>query len=184
MLKRCSHRELVLGRIAALVKGFVRTVSMARGLSEAAATAAGGKIFTFGSYRLGVHAPGSDIDALCVVPKHVSREDFFDIFEPMLKKEDGVTEVSVRALFLYCLVLTFCVQGVPDAYVPVIKAKVSGIPLDFLMARLALSSIPDDLSLRDDTLLRNLDERCVRSLGGVTYTSFPLDSLSHPQALA
>lgn len=34
------------------------------------------------------------------------------------------------------------------------------------MARLALSSIPDDLSLQDDNLLRNLDERCVRSLGG------------------
>jgi hypothetical protein len=34
------------------------------------------------------------------------------------------------------------------------------------MAPLVLSSIPDDLSLRDDNLLRNLDERCVRSLGG------------------
>ena len=53
---------------------------MERGLSEAAANAAGGKIFTFGSYRLGVHAPGSDIDTLCVVPKHVSREDFFETF--------------------------------------------------------------------------------------------------------
>ncbi|KAJ7803660.1 hypothetical protein B0H14DRAFT_3776903 [Mycena olivaceomarginata] len=50
--------------------------------------------------------------------------------------------------------------GVPDAYVPIIKAKISGIPLDLLMARLGLSSIPEDLSLRDDTgtLLRNLDE--------------------------
>jgi poly(A) polymerase len=37
------------------------------------------------------------------------------------------------------------------------------------MARLALSSIPDDLSLQDDNLLRNLDERCVRSLGGTFY---------------
>jgi poly(A) polymerase len=55
---------------------------------------------------------------------------------------------------------------VPEAYVPVIKAEVSGISIDFLMARLALSSIPDDLSLRDDNLLRNLDERCVRSLNG------------------
>jgi poly(A) polymerase len=55
---------------------------------------------------------------------------------------------------------------VPEAYVPIIKTKISGIPLDFLMARLALSSIPDDLSLKDDNLLRNLDERCVRSLGG------------------
>jgi poly(A) polymerase len=57
-------------------------------------------------------------------------------------------------------------QGVPEAYVPIIKAKISDIPLDFIMARLALSSIPDDLSLQDDNLLRNLDERCVRSLGG------------------
>ncbi|KAG2069272.1 Poly(A) polymerase [Suillus decipiens] len=144
------RRETVLGRVAAVVKKFVYEVSLSRGLSEAAANAAGGKIFTFGSYRLGVHGPGSDIDTLCVVPKHVSREDFFEKFEPMLRDVEDATEVS----------------GVPEAYVPIIKTKISGIPLDFLMARLALSSIPDDLSLKDDNLLRNLDERCVRSLGG------------------
>lgn len=49
---------------------------------------------------------------------------------------------------------------------PVIKTKIDGIPLDFLVARLNLSSIPDDLSLQDDNLLQGLDERCVRSLGG------------------
>jgi len=136
------------------VKKFVRTVSLNRGLSEAAANAAGGKIFTFGSYRLGVHGPGTDIDTLCVVPKHVSREDFFDVFEHMLREAEGVTEVS----------------GVPEAYVPIIKTKMSGIPIDFLMARLALSSIPDDLSLQDDNLLRNLDDRCVRSLNGSRVT--------------
>lgn len=86
----------MLGRVAALVKSFVRKVSLMRGLSEAAANAAGGKIFTFGSYRLGVHGPGSDIDTLCVVPKHVVREDFFDIFEQMLRETEGVTECSVR----------------------------------------------------------------------------------------
>jgi poly(A) polymerase len=101
-----TTREIVLGRVAALVKKFVRTVSLSRGLSEAAANAAGGKIFTFGSYRLGVHGPGSDIDTLCVVPKHVSREDFFDVFEAMLKSLDGVTEVSV------CLVIGACWCGV------------------------------------------------------------------------
>ncbi|KAJ7368964.1 poly-A polymerase [Mycena albidolilacea] len=152
--EEARRREIVLGRVASLVKKFVRTVAMSRGLSEATATAAGGKIFTFGSYRLGVHGPGSDIDTLCVVPKHVSRDDFFEVFEPMLIEMEGVSEVS----------------GVPDAYVPIIKAKISGIPLDLLMARLALSSIPEDLSLRDDTLLRNLDERCVRSLGGSRVT--------------
>lgn len=30
--------------------------------------------------------------------------------------------------------------------------------------------MPDDLSLRDDGLLKNLDERCVRSLGGSRVT--------------
>ena len=93
-----SHREIVLGRVAALVKKFVHQVSLSRGLSEAAAQAAGGKIYTFGSYRLGVHGPGTDIDTLCVVPKHVSREDFFDAFEPMLRELEGVTEVAVCRL--------------------------------------------------------------------------------------
>ena len=54
---------------------------------------------------------------------------------------------------------------------PVIKTKIDGIPLDFLVARLNLSSIPDDLSLQDDNLLQGLDERCVRSLGGKPLTS-------------
>lgn len=95
------RREAVLGRVAALVKKFVYQISLKRGLSETAANAAGGKIFTFGSYRLGVHGPGSDIDTLCVVPKHVSREDFFEVFEGMLREMEGVTEVSVSA-FVGC----------------------------------------------------------------------------------
>lgn len=85
----------MLGRISSLVRKFVYKVSMMRGMSEVAANAAGGKIFTYGSYRLGVHSPGSDIDTLCVVPKHVNREDFFDIFEPMLRELEGVSEISV-----------------------------------------------------------------------------------------
>jgi poly(A) polymerase len=91
-------REIVLGRVSALVKQFVKKVALDRGLSETAATTAGGKIFTFGSYRLGVHGPGTDIDTLCVVPKHVSREDFFEVFEPMLKEMDGASEISVSSL--------------------------------------------------------------------------------------
>ena len=99
-------REIVLGRLAGLVKSFVKTVSLARGLSEAVAEAAGGKIFTFGSYRLGVHSAGSEIDVLCVVPKHVSREDLFDVFEGMLRNTEGVTEV-----FVSCSVLPTCVAA-------------------------------------------------------------------------
>ena len=171
LLTSLLSREIVLGRLAALVKSFVKTVSLARGLSETAAETAGGKIFTFGSYRLGVHGPGTDIDTLCVVPKHVTREDFFEVFEGMLRNTEGVTEVSVsypsRPASVGIELTLPLVQGVPDAYVPIIKLKISGIPIDFLMARLALSSIPDDLTLQDDNLLRNLDDRCIRSLGGI-----------------
>ncbi|TIB58475.1 hypothetical protein E3P78_03924, partial [Wallemia ichthyophaga] len=147
-------REKVLALVQSLVKEFVKRVSIRNGMSESLATQAGGKIFTFGSYRLGVNQPGADIDTLCVVPKHVSREDFFDVFEPLLKSRE---EVSVCA-------------GVPDAYVPIIKTTISGIEIDFLVARLALATIPDDLELLDNNLLKNLDERCVRSLNGSRVT--------------
>lgn len=89
------RRELVLGRLASLINKFVRRVSLQCGYSEAAANTAGGKIYTFGSYRLGVHGPGSDIDTLVVVPRHVTREHFFGILEEMLREMEGVTEVSV-----------------------------------------------------------------------------------------
>ena len=72
---------------------------------------AGAKIDTFGSYRLGVHNPGSDIDTLCVAPRHVERVDFFNELVDMLKEQEDVTEL----------------QPVPDAYVPVLKFKFSGI---------------------------------------------------------
>ncbi|TBU41453.1 polymerase [Dichomitus squalens] len=148
--EEAKMREIVLGRLAALIKKFVKRVSLARGLSESAANSAGGKIYTFGSYRLGVHGPGTDIDTLCVVPRHVTREDFFNVLEGMLREMEGVTEVS----------------GVPEAFVPIIKTEISGIPIDLLFAQLSLAAIPDDLDLRDDNLLKNLDERCVRSLNG------------------
>ncbi|KAI0751074.1 polymerase [Daedaleopsis nitida] len=143
-------RELVLGRLASLINKFVRRVSLQCGYSEAAANTAGGKIYTFGSYRLGVHGPGSDIDTLVVVPRHVTREHFFGILEEMLREMEGVTEVS----------------GVPEAYVPIIKTEISGVPIDLLFAQLNLPSIPDDLDLQDDNLLRNLDDQCVRSMNG------------------
>jgi poly(A) polymerase len=59
----------------------------------------------------------------------------------------------------------------PDAFVPVIKAKISGIPLNISMACLALSSIPDNLSLGDDNLLQNLNKKCVRSMDGKLFVA-------------
>lgn len=57
-------------------------------------------------------------------------------------------------------------QAVPDAYVPVINMKFSGVQIDLLFARLALSIIPDDLDLLDEQILKNLDDKSILSLNG------------------
>ncbi|KAB7495539.1 Poly(A) polymerase gamma [Armadillidium nasatum] len=48
--------------------------------------------------------------------------------------------------------------------------KFSSIDVDLLFARLNLSEIPDNIDLSDDEILRNLDEKCVRSLNGFRIT--------------
>ncbi|TPX67639.1 hypothetical protein CcCBS67573_g07418 [Chytriomyces confervae] len=150
--EEAQKREVVLTKLDAIFKEFVRHISQKRSLPDS--IDAGGKIFTFGSYRLGVHGKASDIDTLCVAPKHVQRDDFFTDMVDMLKERKEVTDLS----------------AVTDAYVPVIKFCFSGIEIDLLCARLALPTVPDDLELADDNLLKNLDDRCVRSLNGSRVT--------------
>ncbi|KAI8804867.1 Poly(A) polymerase central domain-containing protein [Cladochytrium replicatum] len=149
-----QKREVVLGKLDMIFKEFVRKVSLARHLPESIANEAGGKIFTFGSYRLGVYTTGSDIDTLCVAPKHVQREDFFDYIYDMLKARPEVTEIT----------------AVQDAFVPVINMVFSDISIDLVFTKLGLASVPDDLQLSDSNLLKNLDERCIRSLNGSRVT--------------
>ncbi|GAB5592210.1 polynucleotide adenylyltransferase [Umbelopsis nana] len=152
--QEARKREIVLGKLNTLTKEFVYRVSKIKGFPESLAREAGGKIFTFGSYRLGVHNAGSDIDCLSVLPRHVERDQFFTIMYDMLKEQKEVTEIT----------------AVEDAYVPVITMHFSGIPIDFVCARLSLARIPDDLELSDNNLLKNLDERCIRSLNGSRVT--------------
>ncbi|KAI9499707.1 Poly(A) polymerase central domain-containing protein [Zychaea mexicana] len=152
--QEAQKRVVVLGKLNKLVKEFVYKVSKMKGFPDSLAREAGGKIFTFGSYRLGVHGAGADIDTLCVVPKHVERDHFFTVMYDMLKERPEVTELT----------------SVPDAYVPVINMHFSGIPIDLLCAPLSIARVPDDLELADNNLLKNVDERCVRSLNGSRVT--------------
>ena len=102
----------------------------------------------------GVHNKGADIDALCVAPRHVHREDYFSTFFEILKKQTEVTDL----------------RAVPEAFVPVIKMQFDGIEIDLTFARLALKEVKDDQALQDPQLLKNLDQKCVRSLNGCRVT--------------
>jgi len=159
----------VLGELQQLAVQFVYNVSISKNMTENMARDAGGKIFTFGSYRLGVYGPGvpfapnshpltsgigSDIDTLVVVPKHVAREDFFNVLEKMLRSRPQVTELA----------------PVPDAFVPIIKFKWDSISIDLIFGRLALPRVSMDLELADSSILKGLDEACLKSLNGPRVT--------------
>uniref|UniRef100_A0A8C1VDB1 polynucleotide adenylyltransferase n=1 Tax=Cyprinus carpio TaxID=7962 RepID=A0A8C1VDB1_CYPCA len=149
-----QRRILVLGKLNTLVQVWIREVSEVKNIPSSVIDNVGGKIFTFGSYRLGVHTKGADIDALCVAPRHVERSDFFSSFYEKLKEQEEVKDL----------------RAVEEAFVPVIKLSFDGIEIDILFARLALQTIPENLDLRDDGLLKNLDIRCIRSLNGCRVT--------------
>ncbi|XP_066148379.1 poly(A) polymerase type 3 isoform X1 [Euwallacea fornicatus] len=149
-----NHRMLVLGKLCSLVKRWIKDLSIKCNMPESVAENVGGKIYTFGSYRLGVHSKGADIDALCVAPKHVSRNEFFNSFYELLKEQSEVTEL----------------RAVEEAFVPVIKMNFDGIEIDMLFAKLLQKEIPESMDLRDDNLLKNLDQKCVRSLNGCRVT--------------
>ncbi|XP_028927715.1 poly(A) polymerase gamma isoform X1 [Ornithorhynchus anatinus] len=149
-----NHRLVVLGKLNNLVKEWISELSESKNLPPSVVVNVGGKIFTFGSYRLGVHTKGADIDALCVAPRHVERSDFFQSFFEKLKHQDGIRNL----------------RAVEDAYVPVVKFEFDGIEIDLVFARLAIQTVSDNLDLRDDSRLRSLDIRCIRSLNGCRVT--------------
>ena len=70
------------------------------------------KIYTFGSYRLGVNTHDSDVDCLCVTVKPIEKtKHFFKIFFLMLKSNENVKNLI----------------KIEHAYVPVIKMVFHGV---------------------------------------------------------
>ena len=149
--KEVEDRKSVLNDVQKIVNNWIQSASASQGFTGEALRQACGKVFTFGSFRLGLITPSSDIDALCVAPKHITREDFFSGLLPILERDSNVSELS----------------GVPDAVVPIIKMKFKGIEVDLTFARLNLAVVDSKLeNLDNDSLLKHLDEKTVRSING------------------
>lgn len=86
-------------------------------------------IYTFGSYKLGVHNTSSDIDTLCVAPCHITRDQFFSesLFDK-LKTNKNLNEFN----------------PITSANVPIIKMKIDEVEIDLLFARLPEAVITQD----------------------------------------
>ncbi|KAM0032044.1 putative polynucleotide adenylyltransferase [Helianthus debilis subsp. tardiflorus] len=146
-----DKREEVLVRIKQIVVDWVKQLTRIRGYTDQMVEDANAVIYTFGSYRLGVHGPGADIDTLCVGPSYVNRDaDFFFVLHDILSGMEEVTEL----------------QPIPDAHVPVMKFKFDGISIDLLYASVSLLVVPDNLDISDVSVLYDVDEPTVRSLNG------------------
>ena len=97
----------------------------------------------------------SDLDLLCLVPYHVTREAFFNVLYELLAKKNDVTEL----------------RQLPWAYVPVIKLKYLGIEIDLTMARFMPSDkVPEEEETLMMVISKDMDFRCVRSLNGYRAT--------------
>ncbi|KAL2017128.1 hypothetical protein VTK56DRAFT_2550 [Thermocarpiscus australiensis] len=129
-----------------------------------------GRVFTYGSYRLGVFGPGSDMDTLVVAPKYVTVEQYFKIFPEVLVEmapPGAITDLT----------------PVREAFVPIIKFEFSGISIDLIFCSIqTLTQLPADKnwSLADNNLLRGLSENEVRSLNGTRVTDEILNLVPEP----
>ncbi len=111
---------------------------------------------------------GSDIDTLVVAPKHVRRDDFFDVYPTVLRKQagDGISSFT----------------AVPDSFVPIIKLVLNDIDIDLIFVSIAtLHTIPLSLELKDNKLLDNLDQPSIRAITGPRVTDEILDVVPQPK---
>ncbi|KAH8910010.1 Poly(A) polymerase [Coniochaeta sp. PMI_546] len=166
-----QKRYQVLASLQKITDAFVKKVAQIKEpKNEVLIRDARGRVFTYGSFRLGVFGPGSDIDTLVVVPKYVNREDYFEHFPQLLLDMAPAGSITDMAV-------------VRDAFVPIIKFEYSGISIDLIFSRIAtLKQLPadKDWNLKDNSLLRGLDDGELRSVNGTRVTDEILDLVPEP----
>ena len=153
-----KRRGNIVAALDGLFKGWVKSVCLSKGLSQEVADKAGGLLFTSGSYRLGIAERAMDIDTICVVPRHVTREDFFSnpttSLKVILEDHPSVTNLV----------------SVEGATVPLITFDFDDINIDLLFAQVPVDSVPPDFDINDDSVLSGVDVGTEKSLNGPRVT--------------
>jgi len=161
-----------------LCREWVKSVAAKRGLSSDAVASAGGELFTSGSYRLGVHEPGADIDTIVVVPNICTKEDFFGSGyvppESMVQDDDGDEPIRdpdslAERIRRHPDVTNFI--PVEGAAVPILTFDWEGINIDLLFARLNAPSVPSNFDIDNDMVLSGVDSATEKSLNGPRVTN-------------
>jgi poly(A) polymerase len=164
-----QRRERVLNRMGTLCRQWIQTVCTKRGLPKDVVQSAGGQLFTSGSYRLGVHEPGADIDTIVVAPNVCTRQDFFGTIET----ESGETERDPDSLAERIRSHPDVTNFVPveGAAVPILTFDWEGVNIDLLFARLNSASVPNDFDIDNDAVLDGVDSATEKSLNGPRVTN-------------
>jgi poly(A) polymerase len=166
-----QRRERALNRMGVLVREWIRSVCTKRGLPKDVIDSAGGQLFTSGSYRLGVHEPGADIDTILVAPNVCTRQDFFGA---VLEESDDGTVVRDRES------LAERIRAHPDvtnfvpvegAMIPLLTFDWEGVNIDLLFARLNSASVSASLDIDNDAVLDGVDSATEKSLNGPRVTN-------------
>ena len=153
-----EHRDMVMKSLNHLVQRWIQNVSLDRGIPWEMLDHVGGRVMPYGSHMLGISHKGADIDALCVAPNHISREEWFTSFPALLSAQSEVQEL----------------RAIEEAYVPVLKMKFGGIEIDMTFVTLNKDENPTDVDLMDKVELSLLELRCIRSLNGYRSTQMIL----------
>ena len=170
--KEKQKRQEILFSLKKCVKQAVKNIYKAKGKTDEEANSAGGGVFPFGSYRLGIVGPGDDIDVLCIAPStgtnenkdKCEREELFEEMRKQLEKLRNEKEITQ-------------ILPISEAKVPIIKLIYKDIPIDILVASVSFKSIDEDFNLEDDNVLKNCCKKCILSLNGCRVTNAIFKSL-------
>ena len=150
--ERTALRATVLEELNEIVKEFIKKVcEKLNHPTEIDGVPVRAFIKPFGSYRLGVCSPSSDIDTLCMTPGFVKKTHFFTILYELLSKNPKVKEL----------------MKIEGAFIPIMNMVYDTIEIDISFAPMTgFETIPEDFDFNDDSILEGLDMRTSTAVNG------------------